>query len=112
MTAPSDPRWVRVGGDNVGEYSALPASVERRGHRVRALIRLRFAQMRPSGLRQGVMQYEIDCRANTLRTERYDTYSDQGFNGTEVTPANQLRDMPIAPNSPNSRVREYLCAPR
>lgn len=112
MTPASDPGWVRVGADPGGEFSAHPASIQRRGDRVRALIRLRFTQVRPSGLRQGVMQYEIDCRANTVRTERYDTYNDQGFNGTEVVPADQLRDVAIAPGSPNSAVRDYLCAPR
>ena len=112
MTAASDPAWVRVGGDASGEFSAHPASIQRRGDRVRALIRLSFGQATETGLRQGVMQYEIDCRASTVRTERYDTYTDRGFNSTEVPPADQIRHVPIAPNSPNSVVRDYLCTRR
>lgn len=110
MPLPSDPNWQPIGGDAQGEFSLLPASVQRDGDRVRAQIRLRFAQAAEGGLREGVMQYELNCRANTIRVVRSDTYTDDGFAGTEAPAANILEDVPIRPGTPNSVVRDRLCA--
>ena len=58
----------------------------------------------------GVMRYLYDCRANTVRSEASDIYDTRGhFLGTLQSRADQLRDVPIGPTSPNAQVRNHLC---
>ena len=111
MPVPSSPRWRPVGRSPQGEFSIDPNSVVRQGNRVRVFVRLRIANPQAGVPALGVMRYVYDCRANTIRSEAADIYDVRGrFVGTIQTPANQLRDVPIAAASPNAQVRAYLCA--
>jgi hypothetical protein len=110
LPAPTLPRWQVVGRNAQAEYAVDPQSVQRQGARVRAVVRLRFSRPPPGAPAFGVMRYLYDCRANTFRSEASDIYDGRGrFIGTLQTPAQQLRDVPIGPTSPNARLRDRLC---
>ena len=113
LPAPALPRWQVVGRNAQAEYAIDPQSVQRQGTRVRVAVRLRFLRPQAGAPALGVMRYVYDCRANTIRSEASDIYDARGrFVGTLQTPANQLRDVPIGPTSPNAQVRNRLCAGR
>ena len=110
LPAPTLPRWHVVGRNPQAEYAVDPQSVVREGTRVRAFVRLRFARPQPGAPAMGVMRYLYDCRASTVRSEASDIYDARGrFLGTLQSRADQLRDVPIGPTSPNAQVRNYLC---
>ena len=112
LPAPALPRWRVVGRNLQAEYAVDPQSIQRQGTRVRAAVRLRFSHPQPGAPALGVMRYLYDCRANTIRSEASDIYDARGrFVGTLQSRADQLRDVPIGPTSPNAQVRNYLCAP-
>ena len=112
LPAPGLPRWQVVGRNAQAEYAVDPQSIQRQGARVRVAVRLRFVAPQPGAPAFGVMRYLYDCRANTIRSESSDIYDSRGrFVGTLQTPANQLRDVPIGPVSPNAQVRNHLCRP-
>ncbi len=111
LPAPGLPRWHVVGRNAQAEYAVDPQSVVREGTRVRAFVRLRFTRPQPGAPATGVMRYLYDCRASTIRSEASDIYDARGrFLGTLQSRADQLRDVPIGPTSPNARVRDWLCA--
>ncbi|WP_395613071.1 surface-adhesin E family protein [Allosphingosinicella sp.] len=110
LPAPALPRWRVVGRNPQAEYAVDPQSIQRQGTRVRAAVRLRFSHPQPGAPALGVMRYLYDCRANTIRSEASDIYDARGrFIGTLQSRADQLRDVPIGPTSPNAQVRNYLC---
>ena len=112
LPAPGLPRWQVVGRNAQAEFAVDPQSVQRQGNRVRAAVRLRFSRPQSGAPAMGVMRYLYDCRANTIRSEASDIYDMRGrFIGTLQTPAQQLRDVPIGPTSPNARLRSHLCRP-
>jgi len=112
LPAPALPRWRVVGRNLQAEYAVDPQSIQRQGMRVRAAVRLRFSHPQPGAPALGVMRYLYDCRANTIRSEASDIYDARGrFVGTLQSRADQLRDVPIGPTSPNAQVRNYLCTP-
>ena len=111
LPAPTLPRWRVLGRNAQTEYAVDPQSIVREGTRVRAFVRLRFSHPQPGAPAVGVMRYSYDCRANTIRSEATDVYNAQGrFIGTLQARADQLRNVPIGPTSPNAQVRNYLCA--
>lgn len=110
LPAPALPRWRVIGRNAQVEIAIDPPSVQRQGNRVRVNVRQRFLRPRPGMPAVGVMRYVYDCRANTIRSEASDIYDGRSrFVGTLQTPANQLRDVPIGPTSPNAQVRSFLC---
>ena len=110
LPAPTLPRWRVIGHNPQAEFAVDPQSVVREGVRVRAFVRLRFSHPQPGAPSMGVMRYLYDCRANTVRSEASDIYDTRGrFVGTLQSRADQLRDVPIGPTSPNAQVRNYLC---
>jgi hypothetical protein len=112
LPAPTLPRWHVIGRNPQAEVAVDPQSIVRAGARVRAVVRLRFGHPQPGAPAMGVMRYLYDCRANTVRSEASDIYDTRGrFAGTLQSRADQLRDVPIGPASPNAQVRAFLCAP-
>jgi len=113
LPAPGLPRWRTVGRNAQAEYAIDPQSVQRQGTRVRAAVRFRFIRPPAGAPSMGVARYLYDCRGNTVRSEASDLYDGRGrFVGTQQTPANQLRDLPIGPTSPNAQLRTHLCTGR
>lgn len=113
LPAPNLPRWRVVGRNAHAEYAIDPQSVQRQGTRVRVIVRLRYVRPPPGAPAVGVMRYVYDCRRNTIRSEASDIYDGRArFVGTLQTPANQLRDAPIGPTSPNAQLRNHLCGGR
>lgn len=111
LPAPGLPRWQMVTGNARADVAIDPQSVQRQGDRVRAAIRQRYRQPPPGAPAAGVTRRLYDCRANTVRSEAADLYDARGrFLGTLQSRADQLRDEPIGPTSPNAQVRNYLCA--
>jgi hypothetical protein len=112
LPSPTLPRWRVIGRNPQAEFAVDPQSILREGMRVRAFVRLRFSHPQPGAPALGVMRYLYDCRANTIRSEASDIYDARGrFVGTLQSRADQLRDVPIGPTSPNAQVRAFLCAP-
>jgi hypothetical protein len=111
LPAPALPRWQVIGRNPQVEFAIDPQGVQRQGTRVRVPVRLRYSHPPPGAPAVGVVRYLYDCRASTVRNEVTDIYDARGrFVGTLQTRADQLRDVPIGPVSPNAQVRNYLCA--
>jgi hypothetical protein len=111
LPAPAMPRWQVVGRNPQVEYAIDPQSLQREGTRVRVAVRLRYAHPPAGAPAVGVMRYLYDCRASTVRNEATDIYDARGrFVGTLQTRADQVRDVPIGPTSPNAQVRNNVCA--
>lgn len=111
LPGPAMPRWQVVGRNAQVEYAIDPQSLQREGMRVRVAVRLRFLQPPAGAPALGVMRYLYDCRASTIRSEASDIYDARGrFVGTLQPRADQIRDVPIGPTSPNAQVRNFVCA--
>jgi hypothetical protein len=111
LPAPGLPRWHMVVRNAQADFAVDPVSVQRQGNRVRAAVRQRYRQPPPGAPAAGVTRRLYDCRANTVRSEAADLYDARGrFLGTLQSRADQLRDEPIGPGSPNAQLRNFLCA--
>lgn len=113
LPAPGLPRWQVVGHNAQVEFAIDPQSIQREGTSVRVAVRLHYSRPAPGAPALGIVRYLYDCRASTVRNEATDFYDARGrFVGTLQTRADQIRDVPIGPASPNAQVRTRLCAPR
>ena len=111
LPAPTLPRWQVVVRNPQADFAIDPASIQRQGTRVRAAVRQRYRNPPPGAPAAGVTRRLYDCRANTARSEAADLYDARGrFLGTLQSRADQLRDEPIRPGSPNAQLRNSLCA--
>ena len=112
LPAPTLPRWQVVVRSPQADFAIDPATIQRQGTRVRAAVRQRYRNPPPGAPTAGVTRRLYDCRANTARSEAADLYDARGhFLGTLQSRADQLRDEPIRPGSPNARLRTWLCTP-
>ena len=110
LPAPALPRWRVLGRNAQVEYAVDPQSVERHWNRVRAVVRLRAFNPPPGMQAVTVTRYVYQCRTRTVSSEASDFYAIRGrFIGTLQTPANELRDEPFQPASPNGQVWAHLC---
>ncbi len=110
LPAPTLPRWHMVMRSAQADFAVDPASLQRQGTRVRAAVRQRYRNPPPGAPAAGVTRRLYDCRANTVRSEAADLYDARGrFLGTLQSRADQLRDEPIGPGSPNAQLRAWLC---
>lgn len=115
LPAPTVPRWQMVVRSPQADFAIDPATIQRQGTRVRAAVRQRYRNPPPGAPAAGVTRRLYECRANTVRSEAADLYDARGrFLGTLQSRADQLRDEPIRPGSPNAQLRNALCgrAPR
>ena len=108
--SPTLARWEHVGGDDKGQFSIDPQTMQWTGRRVRVFVRLHLKGEGADEPIIGVMRYVYDCTAHTARVEQIDVFDTEGklqfSNPTELF---DQKDEPIEDGTPNDVVTKRVC---